>query len=228
MPRTNRVTPGGMVFHVLNRGVGRMRLFDSDADYLAFENILEETLVVQPMRLLSYCLMPNPWHFVLWPKEDGDLAAFMQRLTVTHVTRWQRHKKRVGYGHVYQGRFKSFPISSDEYFYQVARYVERNALRANLVQRAEDWRWSSLWRREAGSAEQRRLLAAWPLAEPSQWVKFVNRPETEAELTALRRSVNRGQPYGPESWIERCVRQLGLESTIRPRGRPRRTDSTTA
>src|SRR5579872_1230003 len=76
MPRTNRVTPGGMVFHVLNRGVGRMRLFDSDADYLAFENILEETLVVQPMRLLSYCLMLNHWHFVLWPKEDGDLAAF--------------------------------------------------------------------------------------------------------------------------------------------------------
>src|SRR5579872_294041 len=93
MPRTNRVTPGGMVFHVLNRGVGRMRLFDSDADYLAFENILEETLVVQPMRLLSYCLMPNHWHFVLWPKEDGDLAAFMQRLTVTHVTRWQSGTK---------------------------------------------------------------------------------------------------------------------------------------
>jgi putative transposase len=204
-----------------------MRLFHSDADYLAFENILAETLDVQPMRVCSYCLMPNHWHLVLWPKADGDLAAFMQRLSVTHVTRWQRHKKRVGHGHVYQGRFKSFPISRDEYFYQVARYVERNALRANLVQRAEDWRWSSLWRREAGSTEQKKLLAAWPLAEPSQWVKFVNRPETEAELTALRRSVNRGQPYGPESWMERCVRQLGLESTIRPRGRPRRTDSTT-
>ena len=69
MPRTNRVTPGGIVFHVLNRGVGRMRLFDSDADYLAFENILEETLAVQPMRLLSYCLMPN--HSALRRVADG-------------------------------------------------------------------------------------------------------------------------------------------------------------
>ena len=224
MPRTNRVTPGGMVFHVLNRGVGRMRLFDSDGDYLAFENVLEETLAVQPMRVLSYCLMPNHWHFVLWPKEDGDLAAFMQRLTVTHVTRWQRHKKRVGSGHVYQGRFKSFPVSSDEYFFQVVRYAERNALRAGLVRQAQQWRWSSLWRRESGTPEQRQILAEWPLPAPSRWVQLVNEVQTEAELEALRRCVNRGQPFGPESWVERCVRKLGLESTIRPRGRPRTND----
>ncbi|MBI3866787.1 MAG: transposase [Planctomycetia bacterium] len=223
MPRTSRVTPGGMVFHVLNRGVGRMRLFHADSDYLAFENIIEETLEAQPMRVCSYCLMPNHWHFVLWPKDDGDLAAFMQRLTVTHVTRWQRHRQRVGYGHVYQGRFKSFPISTDEYFHQVVRYVERNALRANLVERAEQWRWSSLWRRESGTPDQRKWLANWPLAEPSQWSKIVNRPETEAELSALRKCVNRGQPFGPESWIERCAGKLGLESTLRPRGRPRNT-----
>ncbi|MBS0265474.1 MAG: transposase [Planctomycetes bacterium] len=224
MPRTARVTPGGMVFHVLNRGVGRMKLFRSDADYQAFEGILEETLALVPMRVCSYCLMPNHWHFVLWPKADGDLAAFMQRLTITHATRWQRHKQQVGYGHVYQGRFKSFPIATDESFHQVARYVERNALRAHLVERAEQWRWSSLWRREYGTPEQQGYLAAWPLAIPSQWLKIVNRPETEAELKALRNSVNRGQPYGPESWRERCVAKLGLESTMRPRGRPRKAD----
>ena len=76
-----------------------MRLFHSDADYVAFENILEETLAVQPMRICAYCLMPHHWHLVLWPKHDGDLAAFMQRLTVTHVTRWQRHKKQVAVNH---------------------------------------------------------------------------------------------------------------------------------
>jgi putative transposase len=210
-----------MVFHVLNRGVGRMRLFHSEADFAAFENILEDVLAVQPMRVCAYCLMPNHWHLVLWPKEDGDLATFMQRLTVTHVTRWQRHKKKVGHGHVYQGRFKSFPISTDEYFHQLVRYVERNALRANLVTRAEEWRWSSLWRRESGTAEQRACLSPWPVAMPSRWVKLVNQPETEAELAALRRCVNRGQPYGSHSWVQKCVERLGLESTIRPRGRPK-------
>ncbi len=116
MPRSSRVTPGGMVFHVLNRGVGRMRLFHKDAEYQALEDILQEVLAVQPMRICSYCLMPNHWHFVLWPEHDGDLPAFMQRLTVTHVTRWRRHRRQVGYGHVYQGRFKSFPIAADDHF----------------------------------------------------------------------------------------------------------------
>ncbi|HVV99014.1 MAG TPA: transposase [Planctomycetaceae bacterium] len=106
------------------------------------------------MRVCGYCLMPNHWHLVLWPERDGDLAAFMLRLTVTHVTRWQRHEKQVGHGHVYQGRFKSFPVSSDEYFYQAVRYVERNALRAQLCRRAEQWRWSSLWRRESGKGSR--------------------------------------------------------------------------
>jgi len=164
--------------------------------------------------------MPNHWQLVMRPKDDGDLPAFMQRLTVTHVTRWQRHKKQVGHGHVYQGRFKSFPVSSDEYFYQVVRYVEANALRAGLRQRAEQWRWSSLWRRESGSVAQQTLLSEWPLPAPSRWVRLVNEVQTEAELQALRKCVNRGQPFGSASWISQCVRKLGLESTIRSRGRP--------
>ncbi len=87
-----------MVFHVLNRGVGRMRIFDDDGDYFAFERIMEETLETRPMRICAYCLMPNHWHMVLWPENDGELAAFMLRLSVTHVARWRRHKDRVGQG----------------------------------------------------------------------------------------------------------------------------------
>ena len=216
----NRVAPGGMVFHVLNRGVGRMRLFHSDGDCVAFENILEETLAVQPMRVCAYCLMPNHWHLVLWPKRDGDLAAFMQRLTVTHVTRWQRHRKQVGYGHVYQGRFKSFPISSDEYFYQVVRYAERNALRAGLCRRAEQWRWSSLWHRHHHT--QVAWLSPWPLPVPQVWLEHVNGIETEGELTALRRSVLRGAPYGDAGWRLRTAELLGLTSALRGAGRPKK------
>lgn len=147
MPRTARIAPGGMIFHVLNRGVGRMRLFLKDADFEAFERNILKTLESRPMRICAYCLLSNHWHLVLWPERDGDLGAFMQKLTITHVRNWQENRHRVGYGHLYQGRYKSFPVESDDYFYQVVRYVERNALRANLVTRAEDWRWSSLWRR---------------------------------------------------------------------------------
>ena len=211
-----------MVFHVINRGVGRMRLFHRDAYYAAFEAILEETLESRPMRICAYCLMPNHWHQVLWPEETGDLAAFMQRRTITHVTRWQKQRSQVGHGHLYQGRYKCFPVASDEYFYQVVRYVERNALRAHLVREADRWRWSSLWRRLHGTREQRSLLSAWPMPLPRDWRSWVNEAETQAELEALRRSVNRGRPYGSEQWVERVVAKLGLEWTIRSRGRPRK------
>src|SRR5688500_10009805 len=101
MPRGKRVALGGYVYHVLNRGVGRRRLFEKPADYAAFEALLEETLGLRPMRVVGYCLMPNHWHLVLWPEKDGQLGAFMQRLTITHVTRWQQHRHRVGEGHLY-------------------------------------------------------------------------------------------------------------------------------
>jgi len=202
-----------------------MELFSKEKDYAAFEDLLEETWESRPVRICAYCLMPNHWHFVLWPESDGDLAAFMQQLTTKHVRRWQLHRGTVGYGHVYQGRYKSFPIEEEEYFYRVVRYVERNALRAALVGRAEAWRWCSLWRRSAGTPEQRQLLGAWPAAYPNQWCKFVNEPQTEVEVDAIRRCVARGQPCGGEDWVRRTAKQLGLESTLRVPNRPRKAST---
>jgi putative transposase len=221
MPRTARIAPGGMIFHVLNRGVARMQLFDKPADFQAFERVLQETLGEAPMRICAYGLMPNHWHLLLWPEADRDLAAFMQRLTITHVRRWQEHRGYVGMGHVYQGRYKSFPVESDEHFWSVARYVERNALRANLVVRAEEWRWSSLWRRERGTTEEQSLLAAWPIERPADWTRWVNEIENEQELESLRKSVQRGRPFGQPGWQKAITRRLGLESAYRPTGRPR-------
>lgn len=219
MPRTARVAPGGMAFHVLNRGVARMRVFDHDEDYAAFERVVAETLRIAPMRICAFCWMPNHWHFVLWPQRDGDLSKFMQRMGNMHTQRWQRAKQRVGYGHLYQGRFKSFPVEGDDHFYTVVRYVERNALRAGLVARAEDWRWGSLHRRVTGKREP--LLKEWPLPEPADWPAQVNQPQTEAELDAIRRCVRRGSPYGNAPWVAQAAERLSLQSTLRPRGRPR-------
>lgn len=210
-----------MVLHVLNRGVTRMPVFEKAGDYEAFERVLSETLQKAPMRICSYCVMPNHWHMLVWPEHDGDLGRFLQRLTITHVRRWQEHRHCVGLGHVYQGRYKSFPVEEDEHFLGVARYVERNALRANLVVRAEEWRWSSLWRRERGAAQEKDILAPWPVAMPDHWIERVNRPDNEKEQKALRRSVQRGRPYGAPAWQRDTAKRLGLESAYRSRGRPR-------
>jgi putative transposase len=217
---------GGYVYHVLNRANGRLPIFQKDGDYEAMERILGQALEHVPgMRLLGYCLMPNHWHLVVWPRRDGELSDFGHWLTLTHTQRWHAHYHDVGSGHLYQGRFKSFPVGTEEYFLQVCRYVERNALRAGLVKRAEVWRWSSLWQREnKGSV----VLSDWPVPRPDAWVKRVNAVQTAAELEALRRSVQRGQPYGEESWARRVAKRLGLESTFRRRGRPRKPSATEA
>jgi putative transposase len=221
MPRTARKAPGGVVFHALNRGVGRRTLFHKDEDFAAFERILEQALSIVPVRLLSYCLMPNHWHLLLWPRAEGDLGRFMQRLTTAHVRRWQAHYHEVGLGHLYQGRFKSFPVQEDAHFLTVARYVERNPLRANLVPQAQAWRWSSLRRREHGSAQERGLLSEWPVARSADWLAWVNEPQTDAELLALRNSITKGTPYGEPAWRERMVEALGLHASLRHPGRPK-------
>ncbi len=159
MPRTARVAPGGLVYHVLNRAVARLPLFEKTADYEAFERVLAETQQRHPTRILAYCLMPNHWHFVLWPREDDELTAFLRWLTHTHTMRWHAHHQTAGTGHLYQGRFKSFPVQTDEHLYAVLGYVERNAVRAKLADRAERWRWSSVGRRAAGDDESRVLLS---------------------------------------------------------------------
>jgi putative transposase len=209
-----------MVFHVLNRGIARMQVFEKREDYEAFERTLCETLAHAPMRICAYCLLPNHWHFLLWPERDGDLAKFIQRLTITHVRRWQEHRHYVGLGHVYQGRYKSFPVEEDEHFLTVARYVERNALRANLVERAEQWRWGSLWRRCRGGIEKDTILTRWPVELPADWIERVNHADNEKELEALRRSVRRARPYGTPDWQRNIAKRLGLESAYRPAGRP--------
>jgi putative transposase len=201
-----------------------MQLFEKPADYQAFEEVLRETLDVSPMRVCAYALMPNHWHLLLWPEGDSDLADFMQRLTITHVRRWQQHRGYAGLGHVYQGRYKSFPVESDEHFWVVARYIERNPLRANLVLRAEEWRWTSLWRRYRGAEADRSWLAPWPLEAPPNWLERVNQTEDDQELDSLRRSVQRGRPFGKPDWQKEIAKRLGLESAYRPTGRPRKTN----
>jgi putative transposase len=208
---------------VFNRANARMTIFEDESDYEAFHTVLAEAVGGTEMRVLAYCIMPNHWHLVVWPREDGELSAFAGWLTLTHTQRWHAHRRSAGSGHVYQGRFKSFPIQDDEHFYTLVRYVERNALRAKLVRRAELWHWSSLYCWLRGSADEKELLAAWPSPRKPNWVQYVNTAQTAAELQAVRRSVERGSPFGDESWTEQTVRRLGLESTMRSPGRPRKT-----
>lgn len=168
--------------------------------------------------------MPNHFHLVLWPKADGQLSRFMQWMTMTHTQRWHAHRRTQGRGHLYQSRFKSFPIQEDWHFLSVCRYIERNPLRANLIEKAEDWRWGSLFSLQNRSL-MHGLLADWPVDRPRDWAGRVNAAQDEQELAALRSSRDRGRPYGQAPWVTKTAGKLGIESSLRPLGRPRKPET---
>ena len=223
MPRTARAAEAGMVYHVLNRGNGRMRLFHKPGDYEAFEQVLAEGLARYPVELFTYAIMPNHWHLVVRPATDGALGRWMGWIGVTHVRRHHEHYHRRGGGHLYQGRFKSFPVAEDEYFLTLCRYVEANPLRAGLVERADAWPWSGLARR--AQRRQGLALADWPVVRPRRWADRVNAALEKDQLTAVRQCVQRGRPLGPDDWIRATAARLGLGFTLRGPGRPRKTEN---
>ena len=216
MGRSPRADEAGGIYHAVNRGNAKSHLFQGTRLCSIVSEALEKFLV----HLIAYQWMNNHWHMVLSPDEDGGMGRFLRWITLTHTQRYHAHHKTTGYGHVYQGRFKSFPVQDDAHFYVVCRYVERNALTANLVEKAEDYRWGSLhnWLGSESPIE----LSRWPLRRLPNWTRRVNQPVSKKEKEAITRSINRGVPYGSEQWTASTVKRLGLESTTRPRGRPKK------
>ena len=227
--QASRIIQGNCVYHILkSKGSGRSDIFRKDADYGAFLKILGEGRERFPIRILAYVLMPNHFHLVLWPNRmQGEmLSDFMRWVQVTHTQRYHAHHGTSGSGHVYQGRFKSFPVQSDVHLRTVCRYVERNPLRAGLVKRAELWRWSSLFERVEVEAAGRGLLAEWPERtglDIAKWVELVNRVQTGAELKGLEESMKRGRPFGDGEWVAETAKAQELGASMNPRGRPRKT-----
>jgi putative transposase len=222
MPRRRRIVQPGIVFHVINRSARRGGLFESTADYQLFEQLLVDACRRFRIALLAYCLMPNHWHLLLSPSSSIALSRFMHWLTTTHARRWRLAQGTSGQGAVYQGRFRAIPVGDDAHFLVVCRYVERNALRAALVDRAEAWPWSSLWQRERDPNVA--WLAPWPVPRPVDWTARINEPQTAAEVEAVRRATATGEPFGNPEWAAAMTRALGLNRPAR-RGVSSKKDS---
>jgi putative transposase len=217
MPRGARDSLGGYCYHVMNRGNGRRAVFHKPGDYDAFVKLLAEAGERIDVRLLAFCLMPNHFHLLLWPRRDGDLSDYMMWLTTAHVRRYHQHYHSSG--HVWQGRFRAFPIQQDEHLLTVHRYVERNPVRADLVRRAEDWRWSSA----APAREGLPLRTAGPVNHLADWLAYVNEPQTEAEVEQLPECIRRRRPFGEDQRTHQTAGKMGLPASLRPRGRPPKT-----
>ena len=221
MSRPERITLGGYVYHVLNRANGRLRIFRKDSDFLAFEKILADGMARFSMRLCGYCILGNHWHLLVWPRGDDDLPAFMRWVTLTHVQRYHTSHATVGIGHLYQGRYKSFPVQGDLHYLRVLRYIEANPLRAGVVGAATLWPWSSYVVR--AGRESSVALREGPVELPLNWAGLVHEALSPADAQAIGNSIRRGSPFGEARWVTATAQRLRLQSTMRPQGRPRKS-----
>jgi len=213
MPRIPRGELSAHVFHVLSRGNNRATIFHKDADYRAFLRLLAAAKERYAVRVFAFSVLPNHFHAVLQPADTSSLSRFMHWWLTSHVRRYHRHYGTSG--HVWQGRFKSFPIQQDEHLLTVIRYVLLNPVRARLSECADEWEWSSL--------RHARLVDPWPVAVRREWQDLLGQPLGDGILGKLRRSANRQTPFGDPTWQSAVARLGGLEATLRPRGRPQRT-----
>ncbi|RKY07476.1 MAG: hypothetical protein DRP56_05635 [Planctomycetota bacterium] len=224
MGRPKRITLGGYVYHVLNRANGRLRIFKKDDDFTAFEKILIEGIKRFEIRLCGYCLMGNHWHLLLWPRHDGDLSSFMRWITLTHVQRFHAAHGTIGIGHLYQGRYKIFPVQDNAYYATALRYIEANPVRAEIVQDAADWLGSSYAVRQGRQSPLE--LSEGPFAIPADWTKQIHRRINPKAAEAIAKSINRNGPLGDSEWTQQTAKKMNLESTLRKRGRPKKVPDT--
>lgn len=218
MPRPPRSIHAGCCYHVINRGNNRAAIFHRPADYAAFVALIRDAQERLRLDLFAACLMPNHFHFVVRPPGRDDIGTWMHWLLTTHSHRY--HLANGTCGRVWQGRYKAFPIEQTEHLITVLRYVERNAVRAGLVERARDWRWgSAAWRH--GPASRSALLTSSPVTLPHCWDDYVDQPQTAAELECVRACVNSQRAFGAREWTESAPECEGLAGVAGRRGRPR-------
>ena len=211
-----------MIYHAWNHARDARVLFHDSQEYEAFEGWMIRARRRRPLGVLAYCLMPDHWHMVLWLRGEGQLGGFLRAVTIAHSKWWRSRHGRPGDAPLYKDRFRSFPLQMDESVLTICRYVESNPVRAGLTDLAEDWLASSRWRRVRHNAEDRDLLAPMPVGVPPAWGRRVNEPLAPEELSAIRVCLRRGRPFGGRTWQARAAAKLGLEHTLRPRGRPRK------
>jgi putative transposase len=191
MPRSSRTASAGAIFHVVNRGVEKRKVFLDDHDYARFVTLLRDGKERASVKIFGFCLMPNHFHIIISPETDDALGQYMHWVTGKYAIEFRARTETRGHGHVFQWRYWSRGCDDVDAFFIMLRYVEANAQRATLVRRAEDWQWGSLWARRKADMS---VIDEPPFELPSYWAALVNRPQFDRELAFARFKPKRGRP----------------------------------
>lgn len=211
-----------MIFHVLNRAIEGLTLFETPREWALFEQLLERAARAHAVDLYEWVAMPNHWHMACAGRVPGAISQFAQWLTQRHARRLRAIRGSTGRGHVYQSRFLAVPVERGEHFLTLAAYITRNPVRANLVLHADEWRWGSHWARRGHPAGPSVPLADWPMPCPAEWPRIIELPEPADRVQAIRAALAAGLPLGSEPWTTRTAARLGLQGRLRHHRQARR------
>lgn len=216
MPRIGRTVIEGLPYHITQRGNRGQDVFFSDDDRRCYLSWLKDYSERYGLDILAYCLMTTHMHLVGVPNASDSMSKTLHALhtrysnTINAVHGWS--------GHLWQGRFFSSALD-EAHLWTAVRYVERNPVRAGMVKRAEEYRWSS-----AAFHLPDRLIRAegeWGAAI-RDWDQVLNTDECESDVQLLRDRTRVGFPCGEEAFVLGVAEAAGCELTLRPRGRPRK------
>jgi putative transposase len=224
VPRISRVVVPGLAHHVTQRGNNRQDVFLTDADRVAYLQVLKHQAVRCRLEVLGYCLMTNHIHLVVVPQNEASLAQAIGRTHFTYAQRFNTDHGRSG--HLWQGRFYSCAMESGHEL-AALRYVEQNPVRAGLVGEAWRYPWSSA-AAHTGRADPSGMLdlKSWQrLSNGLDWREFLLERAPDEESSNLRRHTMTGRPLGSDRFLAVTGRQLSRDLQTRPVGRPGRPAS---
>jgi putative transposase len=225
MARLARVIVPGLPHHVTQRGNRRMQVFFCDDDYLLYLDLLRERCHKAAVEIWAYCLMPNHVHLILTPSTPDGLA---RALGETHRRYCGVINARLRVtGHLFQSRFGSV-VMDEAHLMAAVRYVALNPVRARLVARAQDWRWSSV-RAHLGLAEADYVLTQPVLDRcDDQFADLIATAPEPHYIAALRAAETIGRPLGSEGFLDKVTRLTGREIRPAKRGPKTRLSNPTA
>jgi putative transposase len=222
MPRIARIVFSEMPHHVTQRGNRRGNVFFTDDDRYQYMKWLKEYCKKHQVSLLAYCLMKNHVHLIVVPKQADGLQRAFKPLHMRYAQYINRQQNWSG--HLWQGRFFS-SVLDDAYLYAAVRYVELNPVRANLVEKAEDYPWSSAVA-HCGLGIDTLLdfhHPAWKIFEDiKDWSAWLQEGDNPNDLEIFRRNINKNLPCGSKDFIEKLEDLTGKVLRFRPIGRPKK------
>lgn len=228
VPREGRLVLTGYPHHVIQRGHNRQEVFTTDEDFCYYLENLREWKERLGCRLYAFCLMSNHVHLVVDPGElEVNLALLMKRVAGRQTRFVNRREKRTGT--LWEGRYKSSPISTDEYLLACCRYVELNPVRSGVVADPAAYRWSS-YGGKAGSEGCGWLdrnsvylrLGATVEDREARYRQWVEEAVEEGELELLRQSIQHGGLTGGSRFVEEVAARVGKRIELRGPGRPKK------